>query len=85
MNAKVYDTVTIFVLPHPVVADSFALSPVCYFGDEYDLGDSQEYRGLDVALSQAVSLAELYESEHPNASVVVIDNRGTEYPRKRAA
>lgn len=83
MAERVYDAMTIFVMPHPTVEDSFALTPIRYYGgpdsEEYDYDDTQEYRGLELALSNAVSLAQLYESEYPNASICVIDNQGNDY------
>lgn len=88
MAERVYDAITIFVVPHPTVEDSFALTPIRYFGgpdsDDYDFDDTQEYNDLDRALSNAVSLASLYESQHPNASICVIDNKGNDYDWREA-
>lgn len=81
-----YNYITIFVLP--TSEDSFVLNPIRYYGDDnndYDFDYSQEYKGLDLALSNAVSQARLYESQHPNASICVIDNRGSDYDWRGAS
>jgi hypothetical protein len=88
VEKRSYDAITIFVLPHPKVENSFALTPIRYYGgpdsEEYDFDETQEYNDLDLALSNAVSLALLYESQHPNASICVIDNQGNDYDWREA-
>jgi hypothetical protein len=78
--AKTYDTINVHIVEHPGSPGTFIVQATRYDGDEWDQDDAEEIRGIENALSYAVTNAGYHRDEHPCASVIVVDDDGNEYP-----